>query len=199
MWRSQRARWLRRATRRRVSLQVTSGSSATRAGHTWRMAPSPSASSGDVVRLVRVELAQDDETPGRARRLTRQVLLDWRLPGLVDAVVLVVSELVTNAVRYGRPPLSMELRRQPREVRLAVHDGNPAEPDTADGAAAALAESGRGMGIVDVLADTVAVEQVTGVGKIIHAAFGIASPDLSTELSTCAGTPTRLPRDPAGP
>ena len=137
------------------------------------MAASRDASSEDVARLVQVKLAQNEETPGQARRVTRQALLDWRLPGLVDAVVLAVSELVTNAVRYGRPPLAMELRRRPREVRLAVHDGNPAEPVGADGAVAELAESGRGMGIVEVLADEVIVEQVTGDGKIIYAAFGI--------------------------
>jgi anti-sigma regulatory factor (Ser/Thr protein kinase) len=161
------------------------------------MRPSRDPTSGDVTRPVQVELAQDDGTPGRARRVTRDALLDWHLPGLVDVVVLVVSELVTNAVRYGRPPLSMELRRRPREVRLAVHDGNPTEPVAPGGTAAAHAESGRGMGIVGVLADDVVVEQVTDDGKIIHAAFCIPSSDPPAEAVPC--TPTRPLREIADP
>ena len=99
----------------------------------------------------------------------------WRLSHLVDAVVLAVSELVTNAVRYGRPPVFIELQRRPEQVRLAVHDGNPAEPSLEPGAAETgtdvEAESGRGLGIVHAVADKVNVEQVPGDGKIIQVTF----------------------------
>lgn len=136
---------------------------------------------------VHIELTQDERAPAQARRLTRQSLIGWQLPGLVDAVVLAVSELVTNAVRYGRPPLAMELRRRKGRVALAVHDGNPTEPQRSDGNLAAApdksadaasnaasdAESGRGLTIVAALADDVHIEQVTGDGKIIHADFDV--------------------------
>lgn len=97
----------------------------------------------------------------------------WRLPGLLDRVVLVVSELVTNAVRHGRPHVWMELRREPARLRLAVHDGSSTEPVQQAGRALADAESGRGMGIVGALADDLAVEQVPDDGKIVRVAFGV--------------------------
>lgn len=133
---------------------------------------------GDAPSPVQVALGQDEGAPGQARGVTRQALADWRLPGLVDAVVLAVSELVTNAVRHGWPPLSMELRRRPEQVRLAVHDGNPAEPSGPGGQAGPDAECGRGLSIVNALADEVVVEQVTDGGKVIYATFGIPPPDL---------------------
>ena len=95
---------------------------------------------------------------------------------MVDPVVLVVSELVTNAVRYGRPPISMELRLRTERVRLAVHDGNSSEPVSRGDETEPDAESGRGMGIVAAVADEVIVEQVPDDGKIIRAVFDIRPP-----------------------
>ena len=120
---------------------------------------------------VHVELPQDRRAPADARRATQDALLRWRLPELVDAVVLAVSELVTNVVRYGRPPVSLDLRRQPQQVRVEVHDGDPTEPPRARGDVGPDAESGRGLAIVEALADDVAVEQVADDGKIVRVSF----------------------------
>ena len=68
---------------------------------------------GDAPPLVRVEFRHDVGAPAHARRVTRQTLIGWGLRHLVDPVVLAVSELVTNAIRYGQPPLVLELRFQP--------------------------------------------------------------------------------------
>ena len=130
---------------------------------------------------VQVPLAQDQRAPGQARRATRGTLISWRLPDLVDTVVLAVSELVTNAVRYGRPPVSLELRRRGQQVRVDVHDGDPTEPPGPAGEAEPDAESGRGMGIVHALADEVAVEQVDDDGKVIRLGFDVARPARSQE------------------
>ena len=120
---------------------------------------------------MHVDLAQDRNAPADARRATQDTLVRWRLPGLVDTVVLAVSELVTNAVRYGRPRVSLELRRQAQQVRVDVHDGNPTEPPSLAGEVGPDAESGRGLAIVQALADDVAVEQVPDDGKIVRASF----------------------------
>lgn len=125
------------------------------------------------VPAVRVELAQDPRAAGQARGAVREVLVRWRLVHLVDAVVLAASELVTNAVRYGRPPVAMQLQRQEGQVRLDVHDGNPAEPADRHGQVHADAESGRGVEIVQALATEFSVEQVDGDGKIVHATFEV--------------------------
>lgn len=133
---------------------------------------------GDTPNRVRLQLAHDESAPGQARSAARQALLGWRLPGLVDSVVLAVSELVTNAVRYGRPPVAMGLHRRGRQVQLAVHDGNPAEPHSDRSQTSPHAESGRGISIVNALADQVAVEQVPDDGKVIHAVFSVPPPQL---------------------
>jgi anti-sigma regulatory factor (Ser/Thr protein kinase) len=38
---------------------------------------------------------------------------------------LVVSELVTNAVRYGAKPIVLRVEEQPLELRVEVEDANP--------------------------------------------------------------------------
>lgn len=129
------------------------------------------------VSAVRVELAQDQRAPRQARRAIRDALVSWRLCGLVDAVVLTASELVTNALRHGRPPVSIELQHSMDRVRLEVHDGDPSEPPAAGAEAATTAESGRGISIVHALADDVAVQQVEDDGKIVHATFEVDRQD----------------------
>ena len=120
--------------------------------------------------LVSVELRPDQQAPGQARQATREALSRWQLPSLVDRVVLVVSELVTNSVRYGRPPLRLVLTRCSRSVRVDVHDAVAAGPQLC-GPASPDAESGRGLLIVSAVADSVGVEQVPGDGKHVFADF----------------------------
>ena len=121
--------------------------------------------------LVRVELPAGPQAPSRARRATREALTRWQLPSLVDRVVLVVSELLTNSVRYGRPPLCLVLTRRPRTVRVDVHDAVPSEPPLQAAAGSPDAESGRGLLIVSAVADSVGVEQIPGDGKQVFASF----------------------------
>lgn len=124
--------------------------------------------------VLRVELAEDERAAGQARRATREALNRWRRPGLVDAVVLAVSELLTNATRHGRPPVSMGLEHEHgrKLVRLKVHDASPTEPGERAHVADPDADSGRGLAIVQAVADEVTVEQVPDDGKVIHVTFG---------------------------
>ena len=139
-------------------------------GHYLRVTDEPAQpADGDLVSVV--ELPADQQAPGQARRATREVLRTWQLPALVDRVVLVVSELVTNSIRYGRPPLRLVLTRHPRDVRVDVHDAVASEPELRAGPASADAESGRGLLIVSAVADAVGVEQVPGDGKHVFASF----------------------------
>ncbi|QHZ00228.1 Histidine kinase-, DNA gyrase B-, and HSP90-like ATPase [Streptomyces sp. S4.7] len=48
--------------------------------------------------------------------------------GVVDTIVLVVSELVTNALRHGGGRYTLELSAAPDSVTVAVSDPNPAPP-----------------------------------------------------------------------
>jgi anti-sigma regulatory factor (Ser/Thr protein kinase) len=122
--------------------------------------------------VVSVDLRPGPHAPADARRATREVLRRWELPALVDRVVLVVSELVTNSVRYGRPPLRLDLHRLRGCVRVDVHDTVPQEPAMHGRAEVDPdRESGRGLIIVSAVADEVGVRQVPGDGKQVYASF----------------------------
>ncbi len=47
----------------------------------------------------------------------------------IHALELVTSELVTNAVLHGQPPVTLLLTCQTTEIRLAVSDAGPGLPD----------------------------------------------------------------------
>ena len=108
------------------------------------------------------ELAAGPAAASRARDLTRRALRDWRVtdPGDGDAIVLIVDELVTNAVVHGAGPVRLTLRlhgpREPRRLTGEVHDhGTGALPDPAvhTGATALdWSEDGRGLLLVAALA-----------------------------------------------
>ena len=119
---------------------------------------------------VQVELPKDLTAPGAARARTRGVLTDWRLPHLFDPVALVVSELVANAVRHGRPPVDLLLRRSGRSIRVEIHDEAPV-PLLRPVEASPEAESGRGLAIVEEVADDAGLEQIPGDGKVAWAQF----------------------------
>ena len=88
--------------------------------------------------------------PGQARRAVAECAERLGLDEVVDDLLLVVSELVTNAVRHGAPPVRLEVLADDDVVRVAVNDGDPGlpQPRTAD----EHAEGGRGMTLVDLLA-----------------------------------------------
>jgi anti-sigma regulatory factor (Ser/Thr protein kinase) len=99
----------------------------------------------------------DPQAPSRARDFVRQAYCDEHNASVLDEAALLVSELVTNAIRHGSPPLTTEVEcvgTQGMQVR--VSDGNPAVP--AVRAATPDAESGRGTALVDLLSDAWGVE-----------------------------------------
>jgi anti-sigma regulatory factor (Ser/Thr protein kinase) len=68
-----------------------------------------------------------------------------------DDFVLIVSELVSNAITHGSPPSSYDVSLDKGDLFITVDDTNPNVPSTltpvADGS-----EGGRGLGIVEALA-----------------------------------------------
>jgi anti-sigma regulatory factor (Ser/Thr protein kinase) len=90
-----------------------------------------------------------------ARRFVVAVLAGSPLAGMAEVAELCVSELVTNAVLYGHPPLELLVLMAGDRVRVEVRDANaqlpvalPAQPE---------AMSGRGLGLVAELAGSVGV------------------------------------------
>nr|BFD80800.1 SpoIIE family protein phosphatase [Streptomyces sp. Xyl84] len=100
---------------------------------------------GDVVSW---DLAADPGAPRRARHLVGRQLAAWHLDDLVDITELLVSELVTNAVRHGTPPITLRLLRLDR-LRCEVSDHGRMLPHMR--LAGPADEGGRGMHIVSML------------------------------------------------
>ncbi|MHC3473435.1 SpoIIE family protein phosphatase [Streptomyces sp. 7R007] len=94
-------------------------------------------------------LEPEDAAPGRARRLARRALARWDMEELSDSVELLVSEVVTNAVRYATRPVTLRLLRTD-VLRCEVGDDVPQLPRLRQ--ARATDEGGRGLYLVNRLA-----------------------------------------------
>ncbi|GGU82052.1 hypothetical protein GCM10010260_13280 [Streptomyces filipinensis] len=94
-------------------------------------------------------LEPEDSAPGQARRLARRALARWDLEDLTDSVELLVSEVVTNAVRYASRPVTLRLLRTD-VLRCEVGDDVPQLPRLRQ--ARATDEGGRGLYLVNKLA-----------------------------------------------
>lgn len=107
-----------------------------------------------------------------ARLATHQALATWRLADLAETAVLLVSELVTNAVvhaRAGTAPIALILENQEDRLRIEVHDGDPRWPRP--GRPGGLDESGFGLLLVDALASEWGVGE-TATGKAVWVELG---------------------------
>ncbi|MFD9123467.1 ATP-binding protein [Kitasatospora sp. NPDC059571] len=96
-------------------------------------------------------LAQCPKSVGRARQASAGRLASWNVDrNAADAVLLVVSELVTNAVVHAAPPIALHLfhDRSRRQICVAVTDGGPAVRSDGSTTARSADECGRGLEIV---------------------------------------------------
>lgn len=115
-------------------------------------------------------LSQAD-APRKARRLVGDALAQWGLGrDLSEAIVLVVSELATNAVRHARSPFSVMARSDDRVIRIAVRDHSATMPQVQD--VAPLQGSGMGLRMVAAVAGRWGVE-VTAGGKSVWAQVAV--------------------------
>ncbi|MYS15967.1 SpoIIE family protein phosphatase, partial [Streptomyces sp. SID4982] len=108
-------------------------------------------------------LDAEDAAPGKARRLARAALADWGLEELTDSVELLVSEVVTNAVRYTVRPVTLRLLRTD-VLRCEVGDDVPQLPRLCQ--ARATDEGGRGLYLVNKLARRWGATRLS-VGKVV--------------------------------
>ncbi|WP_159026559.1 ATP-binding SpoIIE family protein phosphatase [Streptomyces vietnamensis] len=96
------------------------------------------------------DLASDSREVGRARTLVTEQLHAWDLADLEFGTQLIVSELVTNALRYGKPPIQLRLIRD-EGLTCEVTDGSSTSPHVRH--AAETDEGGRGLYMIAQLAD----------------------------------------------
>ncbi|MFI6417216.1 SpoIIE family protein phosphatase [Streptomyces sp. NPDC050842] len=74
------------------------------------------------------DLPPDPAAVATARARTRRQLATWNLDALALTTELIVSELATNAVRYGTPPLTLRLIKGDRSLTFEVSDSSPLSP-----------------------------------------------------------------------
>ncbi|MFD5844257.1 ATP-binding SpoIIE family protein phosphatase [Streptomyces chartreusis] len=100
-------------------------------------------------RVATWELEAEPEVVARARSDVSRKLTDWGLEELAFVAELVVSELVTNAIRYGRPPIRLRLIHD-RSLLCEVSDAGSTTPHLRR--ARVFDEGGRGLLLVAQLA-----------------------------------------------
>jgi len=108
---------------------------------------------------------------GRSRRLVRQTLAGWSLPELFDTAELLVTELVTNAIRYATDPIELRLLHT-STLLCEVRDNDHYLPILLE--AADLDEHGRGLFLVSRLARRWGSSR-TAHGKVVW--FELATAD----------------------
>ncbi len=93
-------------------------------------------------------LPREPRSVGRAREYARRQLLTWELEPLVDTAELLVSELVTNALRYGEGEIRLRLLLD-RTLVCEVWDSGLVQPRRRR--ARDTDEGGRGLQLVGLL------------------------------------------------
>ncbi|WP_432145469.1 SpoIIE family protein phosphatase [Streptomyces sp. bgisy084] len=116
-------------------------------------------------------LAPEARSVARARELARDQLTDWGLQDLVDTTELLVSELVTNALRHGHGEIRLRLLLD-RSLVCEVWDADLAQPRRRR--ARDTDEGGRGLQLVGLLSEGWGSRR-TPRGKTVW--FELALPD----------------------
>lgn len=103
-----------------------------------------------------------------ARRAVRRWLDETALASFVDEVLLVVSELATNAAMHAGTAFYVHAHHAHGVVRIGVHDGSMTLPLLR----AAGPAGGRGLALVESVASAWGADPLPGAGKVVWCAFG---------------------------
>lgn len=98
---------------------------------------------------LRTTLGHDPVEVSQARHLLARELMRWGVAE-DDVAVLLVSELVTNALMHGTPPVELRVRRTAHGLRVEVRDNAPQQPIIQD--TPLDVPGGQGLRLVDALA-----------------------------------------------
>ncbi len=100
----------------------------------------------------------------RCRRLVREALAAWELGRLTETVELLVSELVTNAIKHAGGEIRLRLQRDEGALLCEVCDHTRTPPQLHD--LVATADRGRGILLVDKLSRKWGHRR-TALGKVV--------------------------------
>ncbi|MGI5406572.1 SpoIIE family protein phosphatase [Streptomyces chartreusis] len=110
-----------------------------------------------------------------ARRFTARTLRRWNVQAAADAVLLVVSELVTNALVHTQGSVRLDLVLRGNRVRISVSDSSPrapAKPVIVDWEST----GGRGLLLVEAVSDASGTVPVAG-GKQVWSEITVPASD----------------------
>ncbi len=111
------------------------------------------------------DVPADPSAVGRVRSAAARTLAEWGLEEAAFTTELILSELVTNALRYGTDPIRVRLVRD-RTLICEVSDGSSTSPHLRR--AATTDEGGRGLFLVAQFAERWGT-RYTDTGKVIWA------------------------------
>jgi anti-sigma regulatory factor (Ser/Thr protein kinase) len=113
-----------------------------------------------------LDLAIDPIGVGRARRLAAAFARHEHVDAVSESLVLVTSELVSNAIRFADSAVTITLTRHGPSIRVEVADDGGGTPRV--GHPGATIAGGRGLLIIDGLASDWGSHR-SGAGKVVWA------------------------------
>ncbi|MEU3343464.1 ATP-binding protein [Streptomyces sp. NPDC006700] len=133
--------------------------------------PTPHRSPTALPQDIEFRFPRDARSVGRARLLLREQAASWKVPDdVTETAVLLLSELMTNAYRHAKAPgreiRARCVRSEEGRLRVSVTDANDTLPAPRE--ASPEDESGRGLALVEALADDWGAEhRPGGLGKTV--------------------------------
>ncbi len=115
---------------------------------------------------ISTKLRWDATSPASARRIVAGALSSRGFTkGCIETAVLLTSEAVTNAVVHARSEVDLVVVADHPMARVEVYDADPSPPRPR--VPDPYATTGRGIHVVEALAEAWGVEQVPGDGKCV--------------------------------
>ena len=121
-------------------------------------------------RVASTELSGSTAAVAEARAFVSGALRRWELESLVTDATLLTSELVTNAVLHARTGVTVSVAVADGAAEIGVTDASPTLPRPRT--AARSAEGGRGLQLVDEVAEEWGVASLDG-GKQVWFALEV--------------------------
>jgi anti-sigma regulatory factor (Ser/Thr protein kinase) len=136
---------------------------------------------------VSCRLSRELTAPRNAREHAREALFGWGLGEHADLVEIIISELVTNAIRHGAGPVGTRLSHGRGQLCVEVHDDGRDRPVRRQ--AGAEDESGRGLAMIDGLIESYGgslgvTDDDAGYGKTVHVSICLTGGEIAVAQAT---------------